>query len=254
METDEKGMQRRLHSHQHSSGEAQGCHKATLSSIPTRFQRKDPKRPRFDQSLVTQALEGKGRGRSLRQVASALLQKDSKRAAGEGKEQEQKRLFSVEEEEGRLAEGDLPQIREASPQIDKAVVEPDEGDVGPRPIISVEKDAAGEEDERRIELMEEGGVDILRSDEKGEDETMIKQTVLAKVERDTQSEVCSFFTQTHPSVLASFFGWFRELIVDRCSGFPSSFSVTLGPDRAGWFREAKAKGSSGRGNGGWRAL
>ena len=149
-------MQRRMNSQMHSSVEAQGCHKATLSSIPTRFQRKDPKRPRFDPSLVTQALEGKGRARSLRQVASALLQKDSKRGARQGKEQEQKRLLSVQEEEGRLAEGHLPQIREADPQVGKAEAELDEGDVGPRHIISVETDA-GEEEERRIEVMEEGG-------------------------------------------------------------------------------------------------
>ena len=89
-------MLRRTNNQIHSSGEGQGCHKATLSSIPTRFQRKDPKRPRFDPSLVTKALEGKPRSRSLRQVASALLQKDSKtRVRRQGKE---KRLFSVEEE------------------------------------------------------------------------------------------------------------------------------------------------------------
>ena len=206
METEEKGMQRRMNSQMHSSVEAQGCHEATLSSIPTRFQRKDPKRPRFDPSLVTQALEGKGRARSLRQVASALLQKDSKRGAGKGKEQEQKRLFSVEEEEGRMAEEDLAQIREASPQSDKEEVEPDKGDVGSRHIISVEMDA-GEEEERRIEVMEEGGEDILRNGEKGEDETMIKHTVLPKVQRDTQSEVCSFFAQPHHSVLSFFLCW-----------------------------------------------
>ena len=179
-------MQRRTSNQVHSSGEAQGCHKATLSSIPTRFQRKDPKRPRFDPSLVSKALEGKTRARSLRQVASALLQKDSKRQERQGKE---KRLFSVEEEEGRLGEGDLP--RTTDPQPGKT----DEGaDMEPSHIISVEMDT-GEEVERKIEAMEKaGGANVLRRiEENEEDETLIKHT-----QTDTQSEVCSFFTQPHP--------------------------------------------------------
>ena len=81
----------------------------------------------------------------------------------------------MEEEEGRLAEGDFPQTREA--EIEK----PDEGDL--------EMDA-GEEGERKIEPLEKEGGDILRRDE--QDKTMVKQ--LPKVETDTQSEVCSFFT------------------------------------------------------------
>ena len=177
METEEKDMLRRTNNQIQSSGEGQDCHKVTLSSIPTRFQRKDPKRPRFDPSLVTKALEGKPRSRSLRQVASTLLQKDSRRVGRQGKEQ---RLFSVEEEEGRLVEGDFPKTREA--EIEK----PDEGDLQ---LISVVMDA-GEEGERKIEPLEKEGGDILRRDE--QDETMVKQ--LPKVETDTQSEVCSFFT------------------------------------------------------------
>jgi len=149
----------------HLSAEVQGCQggKANLSSIPTRFQRKDPKRPRFDPSLVSKALEGKPKARSLRQVASTLLQKDLK-----GKRE--KRLFSVEEEEGsRLAEGDLAQTaREAEPQIEKS----DEEDLK---LISVEMDAAGEEVERKIETMEkEEAADILRVEDKDE-EKMTKQ-------------------------------------------------------------------------------
>ena len=191
METEEKDMLRRTNNQIHSSGEGQGCHKATLSSIPTRFQRKDPKRPRFDPSLVTKALEGKPRSRSLRQVASALLQKDSKTRVGrQGKE---KRLFSVEEEEGRLAEGDLPHAREA--QIENTEVAPEEGDLN---LISVEMDA-GEEGERNIETLEKEEADILRRENK--DEKMMKP--LPKVEADMQSEVCSLFTHPRPPFLFS---------------------------------------------------
>ena len=188
MEREEKDLLRR--DQIDSSGEGQGCHKATLSSIPTRFQRKDPKRPRFDPSLVTKALGAKPRARSLRQVASALLQKDS---SGVGRQGKEKRLFSVEEEEGkRLAS--LPP-READPQIEKTEVAPDEGDLK---LISVEMDA-GDEVERKIEPMEKEGADVLRREDK--DEAMMKQSPLPKVETDTQSEVCSFFTHPHPLFL-----------------------------------------------------
>ena len=276
VEPDEKGMQRRTSNQVHSSGEAQGCHKATLSSIPTRFQRKDPKRPRFDPSLVSKALEGKTRARSLRQVASALLQKDSKRQERQGKE---KRLFSVEEEEGRLGEGDLP--RTTDPQPGKTEVAPDEGaDIEPCHIISVEMDT-GEEVERKIEAMEKaGGANVLRRiEENEEDETLIKHT-----QTDTQSEVCSFFTQPHPlfyfvsndivtdpknvenfgkrkyeikmctsplkrlkrilqSCLPLLDGSVLQLIhnENNFSGFPSSCSVTTCPDRTGWVWETNVE-------------
>ena len=198
MEAEGKDLQR-TSNQINRSAEVQGCQggKANLSSIPTRFQRKDPKRPRFDPSLVSKALEVKPKARSLRQVASTLLQKDLK-----GKRE--KRLFSVEEEEGsRLAEGDLAQTaREAEPQIEKA----DEEDLK---LISVEMDAAGEEVERNIE--KEEAADILRVEDKDEENMTKQPKVLRGEDKDeekqpkvddpvTQSEVCSFFTQPRPAL------------------------------------------------------
>ena len=201
MEAEGKDLQR-TSNQINRSAEVQGCQggKANLSSIPTRFQRKDPKRPRFDPSLVSKALEVKPKARSLRQVASTLLQKDLK-----GKRE--KRLFSVEEEEGsRLAEGDLAQTaREAEPQIEKS----DEEDLK---LISVEMDAAGEEVERKIETMEkEEAADILRVEDKDEENMTKQPKVLRGEDKDeekqpkvddpvTQSEVCSFFTQPRPAL------------------------------------------------------
>ena len=198
MDTDEKGLQRRTNTQLNNSGEAQGGQKVTLSSIPKRFQRKDPKRPRFNPGLVTQVLEGKP-DRSLRQVASALLKKDLKKGAVPGENQGEI-LFSVEEEEGRLAEVELPKIHSVrkadDPHTEKIEAEPDdEGRQESIDITSVEVGAV--EVEKRIEVMEEARADIMRSEEKGQrpDE---KDTVLPEVQTDTQSEVCSFFTHSHP--------------------------------------------------------
>ena len=196
MDTDEKGLQRRTNTQLNNSGEAQGGQKVTLSSIPKRFQRKDPKRPRFNPGLVTQVLEGKP-DRSLRQVASALLKKDLKKGAVPGENQGEI-LFSVEEEEGRLAEVELPKIHSVrkadDPHTEKIETEPDDEE-RQESINITSVDAV--EVEKRIEVMEEARADIMRSEEKGQrpDE---KDTVLPEVQTDTQSEVCSFFTHSHP--------------------------------------------------------
>ena len=131
-------LQRKLDKEGQMSREAPGNHVATLSSIPARFQRKDPKRPRFDQRLVTQALDRAPKSRSLRQVAKKVAKQVFNEVDNEEDNQvenqkanlrlqnglsraaiEEKGLSTVKEEDCRITETNLTQKLEVSPQFEK---------------------------------------------------------------------------------------------------------------------------------------
>ena len=190
------------------SKEAPGNHVATLSSIPARFQRKDPKRPRFDQRLVTQALDRAPELRSLRQVANKVakqvfnevdneednqvenqkanlrLQKGLSRAAIE-----EKGLSTVKEEDCRITETNLTQKLEVSPQFEK--IEEAQNTTETTHFPSEEMDV---EEELGTEL--ERAEEILCSKEgNGQDVTNItRSATLPEVHTTVQSEVCLCFS------------------------------------------------------------
>ena len=95
-------LQRKLDKERQMSREAPGNHVATLSSIPARFQKKDPKRPRFDQRLVTQALDRAPESRSLRQVAKKVAKQVFKKVDNE--EELQLRRKDSQQSRRRIAE------------------------------------------------------------------------------------------------------------------------------------------------------
>ena len=198
-------LQRKLDKERQMSREAPGNHVATLSSIPARFQKKDPKRPRFDQRLVTQALDRAPESRSLRQVAKKVakqvfnqvednqvedqkanlrLQKGLSRAAIE-----EKGLSTVKEEDCRITETNLTQKLEVSPQFEK--IEEAQNRTETTHFPSEEMDV---EEELGTEL--EGAEETLCSKERnGQDVTYITHSVtLPEVQTTVQSEVCLCFS------------------------------------------------------------
>merc|ERR1712013_546269 len=199
-------LQRKLDKERQMSREAPGNHVATLSSIPARFQRKDPKRPKFDQRLVTQALDRAPELRSLRQVAKKVakqvfnqvdneednqvenqkanlrLQKGLSRAAIE-----EKGLSTVKEEDCRIRETNLTQKLEVSPQFEK--IEEAQNTTKTTHFPSEEMDVE-EELDRELGTELEGAEELLCSKEgNGQGLTNItRSATLPEVQTTAQSE------------------------------------------------------------------
>ena len=198
-------LQRKLDKERQMSREAPGNHVATLSSIPARFQKKDPKRPRFDQRLVTQALDRAPESRSLRQVAKKVAkqvfnqvednqvedQKANLRLQKflSGAAIEEKGLSTVKEEDCRITETNLTQKLEVSPQFEK--IEEAQNTTETTHFPSEEMNV---EEELGTEL--EGAEETLCSKERnGQDVTNITHSVtLPEVQTTVQSEVCLCFS------------------------------------------------------------
>ena len=198
-------LQRKLDKERQMSREAPGNHVATLSSIPARFQRKDPKRPRFDQRLVTQALDRAPESRSLCQVAKKVAkqvfnqvednqvedQKANLRLQKflSGAAIEEKGLSTVKEEDCRITETNLTQKLEVSPQFEK--IEEAQNTTETTHFPSEEMDV---KEELGTEL--EGAEETLCSKERnGQDVTNITHSVtLPEVQTTVQSEVCLCFS------------------------------------------------------------
>ena len=201
-------LQRKLDKERQMSREAPGNHVATLSSIPARFQRKDPKRPRFDQRLVTQALDRAPESRSLRQVAKKVAKQVFNQVDNEEDNQvenqkanlrlqkglsgaaiEEKGLSTVKEEDCRITETNLTQKLEVSPQFEK--IEEAQNRTETTHFPSEEMDV---EEELGTEL--EGAEETLCSKERnGQDVTNITHSVtLPEVQTTVQAEVCLCFS------------------------------------------------------------
>ena len=198
-------LQRKLDKERQMSREAPGNHVATLSSIPARFQKKDPKRPRFDQRLVTQALDRAPESRSLRQVAKKVAkqvfnqvednqvedQKANLRLQKflSGAAIEEKGLSTVKEEDCRITETNLTQKLEVSPQFEK--IEEAQNTTETTHFPSEEMDV---KEELGTEL--EGAEETLCSKERnGQDVTNITHSVtLPEVQTTVQAEVCLCFS------------------------------------------------------------
>jgi len=195
-------LQRKLDKERQMSREAPGNHVATLSSIPARFQRKDPKRPRFDQRLVTQALDRAPESRSLRQVAKKVAKQVFNQVDNEEDNQvenqkanlrlqkflsgaaiEEKGLSTVKEEDCRITETNLTQKLEVSPQFEK--IEEAQNTTETTHFPSEEMDV---KEELGTEL--EGAEETLCSKERnGQDVTNITHSVtLPEVQTTVQSE------------------------------------------------------------------
>ena len=201
-------LQRKLDKERQMSREAPGNHVATLSSIPARFQRKNPKRPRFDQRLVTQALDRAPESRSLRQVAKKVAKQVFNQVDNEEDNQvenqkanlrlqkglsgaaiEEKGLSTVKEEDCRITETNLTQKLEVSPQFEK--IEEAQNTTETTHFPSEEMDV---EEELGTEL--EGAEETLCSKEgNGQDVTNITHSVtLPEVQTTVQAEVCLCFS------------------------------------------------------------
>ena len=205
-------LQRKLDKEGQMSREAPGNHVATLSSIPARFQRKDPKRPRFDQRLVTQALDRAPKSRSLRQVAKKVAKQVFNEVDNEEDNQvenqkanlrlqnglsraaiEEKGLSTVKEEDCRITETNLTKVLEVSPQFEK--IEEAQNTTETTHFPSEEMDVE-EELDRELGTELEGAEEILCSKEgNGQDVTNITHSAtLPEVQTTVQSEVCLCFS------------------------------------------------------------
>merc|ERR1719204_1235037 len=167
-----------------------------------RFQKKDPKRPRFDQRLVTQALDRAPESRSLRQGAKKVAKQVFNQVDNEEDNQvenqkanlrlqkfssgaaiEEKGLSPVKEEDCRITETNLTQKLEVSSQFEK--IEEAQNTTETTHFPPDEMDV---EEELGTEL--EGAEEILCSKEgNGQDVTNITHSAtLPEVQTTVQSE------------------------------------------------------------------